>query len=328
MTSETVAVLGAGAWGTALATMLAKNGRDVVLWGRDRQALERIAAAGRNEAYLPGIDLASGLKLEHDLDTTLTAARTVLLVTPAQSVGEMARRFAAVLDPAVPVILCAKGIDRTTGKLPATMFRDACPDNPVGALSGPSFATDVARGLPTAVTLGAGDMGIARDLARLVSTPAFRVYASDDLTGVELGGALKNVIALAIGVCRGMGLGASAEAALVARGFAELSRLSVRLGARAETLMGLSGLGDLVLTCSSTQSRNFSYGIALGRMEPTAGLPLAEGALTAPVALELARRNGVECPVIGTVAALVSGTMTPRMAVEALLNRPLKNETD
>lgn len=328
MTSGRIAVLGAGAWGTALASMLAATGNTTVLWGRDGTALHEIGRTRVNAAYLPGIVLDPALQVEPDLSAAVGSADAILLVTPAQTVQAMAGLLASILRPAIPVVLCAKGIDRETGWLPARTFASACPDNPLAALSGPSFATDVARGLPTAVTLGARDTELAGQLARRLSTPSFRVYASNDITGVELGGALKNVVALAAGVCRGLGLGASAEAALVARGFAELSRLATSLGARPETLMGLSGLGDLVLTCSSTQSRNFSFGIALGRGETTRGLPLAEGALTAPVALGLARAQGVDCPVIETVSNLVDGAITAREALGMLLARPLRNETD
>ncbi len=326
---ERIAVLGGGAWGTALACVTARNGHETLLWARDSMTVDSINTRHENPAYLPGISLPEGLRATDDLQLA-AGAGIVLLVTPAQSVGEMAVNIANHLYAYVPVILCAKGINRQTGKLPAETVGECLPANPVAALSGPSFATDVASHLPTAVTLAARDIGLAQSLAAILSGPMFRVYASDDIRGVELGGALKNVIALAVGVCRGMGLGASAEAALVARGFAELTRLATAMGGRGETLMGLSGLGDLVLTCSSPQSRNFSYGMALGKAGTVSALPgnlpLAEGALTASIARNLSRKHAIDAPVIETVAELLDGTIAARDALTALLSRPLKRE--
>lgn len=323
-----IAVLGAGAWGTALACVQARKGHQVTLWGRDARHLAEIGKQGENARYLPGIALPEELQTEADLRAVLKEADIVLSVTPAQSVGEMASQMKDAIDPSTPVILCAKGIDRTTGRLPAETLAAEMPGQSVAALSGPSFAHDVARDLPTAVTLAHENGETARMLARAVSGTSFRVYDSTDLRGVELGGALKNVIALAVGVCRGMKLGASAEAALVARGFAEISRLARALGARPNTLMGLSGLGDLVLTCSGSQSRNFSFGLALGEGRSTASLPLAEGALTAAIASRLADERAVEAPVITTVANLVDGVVSPAQALRDLLARPLKSESE
>jgi glycerol-3-phosphate dehydrogenase (NAD(P)+) len=228
-----------------------------------------------------------------------------------------------------PVIVStAKGIDAGTGRLPGQLLAEALPGLDVAALSGPSFAIDVARGLPTAVTIAAGRIETAAELSRQLSAGTFRCYASDDLAGVELGGALKNVLALAVGAARGMKLGASAEAALIARGFAEMSRLAIALGARPQTLTGLSGLGDLVLTCSQAQSRNLSYGVALGAGENLEGRPLAEGVFTARIAAEIAASNGVAAPIIATVADVLDRSLTPREAVIRLLERPLKSETE
>ncbi len=323
-----IAILGTGAWGTALASVVARNGHDAILWGRDDSIIRSINQDHRNGKYLPGIDLPPSLMATADLNTTLADADLLLVVTPAQTVRNIGELVAGQLDSNIPIVVCAKGIDRETGLLPAETLSTLFRYNPVAALSGPSFAVDVARNLPTAVTLACNNRDMAKTLAFRLSGPAFRVYASDDLKGVELGGALKNVIALAIGVCRGLNLGASAEAALIARGFAELNRLAVALGARPETLMGLSGLGDLVLTCSSPQSRNFSYGIALGQGRDTSALPLAEGALTASVAAGLADRYGIDCPIIKTVVTLLEGEITASQAVTTLLSRPLKSESE
>lgn len=328
----TITIIGAGAWGTALACVCARNGHVTRLWGRDSAVIEAVSERRGNPRYLPGITLPENIQATTELDRALDRTGVVLLVTPAQTVGTMAVEMASQLDTGTPIVLCAKGINRESGKLPAQTVQDCLPGNPVAALSGPSFATDVARNLPTAVTLAADEPALARQLARTISGPSFRVYASGDLTGVELGGALKNVIALAVGVCRGMELGASAEAALIARGFAELTRLAVALGANPETLMGLSGLGDLVLTCSSPQSRNFAFGMALGSHGSASSIPrdmpLAEGALTASVAARLAGEHRIETPVIDKVASLVDGDITAGEALDALLSRPLKSEQE
>ena len=274
MTSDQkrIGIIGAGAWGTALACVTTRNGHHTLLWGRDSETIRAINERHENTTYLPVIRLPDGLTATTDLKAVAHHAEILLLVTPAQTIGDMAKEIKPHIAETVPLVLCAKGINRENGKLPAQTAVGFFPNNPLAALSGPSFASDVANNLPTAVTLAANEMQLAEALSKDLSGPAFRVYASDDLLGVELGGALKNVIALAVGVCRGMGLGASAEAALVARGFAELNRLATALGAKPATLMGLSGLGDLVLTCSSEQSRNFAYGMALGKGSITSKL--------------------------------------------------------
>ncbi len=228
----------------------------------------------------------------------------------------------------MPLVLCAKGIERDTGRLLSGIAAEACPDNPAATLSGPSFATDVARGMPTAVVVAAPDETMAADLAALLSTRAFRCYSTGDQVGVEIGGALKNVLAIASGAALGAGLGASAQAALVTRGFVELRRIGAAYGALPETLMGLSGLGDLVLTCASAQSRNFAYGLALGRGEPLANRPLAEGVATAAIAVRIAKEKGVEAPIIAATAMILDGRLTIAEAVESLMSRPLKAEAD
>lgn len=320
-----IAVIGAGAWGSALANLTARRGHETVLWSRNKHVIAAINSRHENPAYLPGITLNSGLRATAKLTDALDDASIILLVTPAQTMAQMAQAVETAADDSM-VIACAKGIDRKTGLLPTETLAKVLGRAQIAALSGPSFAHDVARDLPTAVTLAAENLERARLLAELLSDNAFRVYASDDLKGVELGGALKNVIALAVGVCRGMQLGASAEAALIARGFAEMRRLATALGGRPETLMGLSGLGDLVLTCSGDQSRNFSFGLALGKGEDTTNLKLAEGAFTSEIAQKLAVQNGVDCPIISTAHRLNQRELTPREALEQLLTRPLKPE--
>lgn len=322
------AVVGAGSWGTALALAAARAGCAVTLWGRDGAQMQAMALSRRNARYLPEVELPASIRPTSD-PRALRDADFTLLVTPAQSLRAVAGALAGVLGADAPVVLCAKGIERGTGALMSEVAREALPGHPVAALSGPSFAQDVGRGLPTAVTLAAQDEGLARVLAEAIGSSSFRLYHTSDLIGVELGGAAKNVLAIACGVAQGRGLGASANAALIARGFAELSRFARAHGARAETLMGLSGLGDLVLTCNSTQSRNFSLGIALGRGEALAQADhgkLAEGAATAPVLIEKARARGVEMPIAEAVAALLAGRIDVARVIEGLMGRPQKAE--
>lgn len=322
------AVVGAGSWGTALALAAARAGREVALWGRDAEQMRAMAATRRNARHLPEVDLPTAIRPTSDPDA-LGEADFVLMVTPAQSLRAVAGALAGALPQGAPVVLCAKGIERGSGALMSDVAGDALPGRPVAALSGPSFAQDVGRGLPTAVTLAAQDEGLARALAEALGSSSFRLYHTTDLLGAELGGAAKNVLAIACGVAQGRGLGASANAALIARGFAELSRFARAYGARAETLMGLSGLGDLVLTCNSTQSRNFSLGIALGRGEALAQADhgkLAEGAATAPVLIEKARAKGVEMPIAEAVAALLAGKIDVAGVIEGLMGRPQKAE--
>ena len=322
-----VAVLGGGAWGTALALAMLRAGHSVRLYARDPETVVAIGR-GENPRYLPGIAIAPGIEATGDIKAALAGADCVLAVTPAQA---LRATLAAVKDhmPAgIPLVLCAKGIERDTGALLSAIVEEILPRNPVAALSGPSFATDVARGLPTAVVVAAGDEALATELAARFSAENLRCYSSSDLIGVEIGGALKNVFAIAAGAVTGAGLGASAQAALVTRGFVELRRIGAAFGARPETLMGLSGLGDLLLTCSSAQSRNFAYGLALGQGKALAGLPLAEGVPTAAIAARITAERGIDAPIITAVAAILDGAVTIRQAVTALMTRPLKTETD
>jgi glycerol-3-phosphate dehydrogenase (NAD(P)+) len=322
-----VAVLGGGAWGTALALAMLRAGHDVRLYARDEETVAALRG-GENPRYLPGIAIEPGIAATSDIGAALADADCVLAVAPAQALRAMLTTAKPHMPNGVPLVLCAKGIERDTGALLSAIVADILPGTPVAALSGPSFATDVARGLPTAVVVAARDETLAAELAARFSAQNLRCYSSDDLIGVEIGGALKNVFAIAAGAVTGAGLGASAQAAMVTRGFVELRRIGAAFGAKPETLMGLSGLGDLLLTCSSAQSRNFAYGLALGQGKPLAGLPLAEGVPTAAIAARIATERDIDAPIIAAVSAILDGTITIRQAVSALMTRPLKTETD
>ena len=324
-----VGVIGAGAWGTALAQMLASDGRPVLLWALEADVVETINRDRRNTLYLPSALLHDAIVATGDL-SDLRACEVVLAVTPAQ---HLARTLAGLAAPPRDLVLCSKGIEAGSGQLMNEVARQALPASAVAVLSGPTFAHEVAAGLPTAVTLACseGEAQWAR-LAPAVARPGFRPYYSDDVTGAEIGGAVKNVLAIACGVVEGLGLGQNARAALIARGYAEMLRFGEALGARAETLAGLCGLGDLVLTCSSTSSRNFSLGKALGeggsaRALLADRLTVAEGAHTAPVLLDLARRHAVKMPIVEAVTELLRGA-APGTVVTALLTRPLRAESD
>jgi glycerol-3-phosphate dehydrogenase (NAD(P)+) len=324
-----LAIVGAGAWGTALAAVAAIGPATVTLWAREPEVIEDIVKTRENRRFLPGIKLAAAIRPTSDI-TEAGKADAVLLAAPAQHVRGMLESLAPVLPPHIPVVLCAKGIEIGTGLLLTEILAALLPVAEPGILSGPSFARDVAGGLPTAVTIGARERIAARLLATL-GHGSFRPYLSEDLTGVALGGAAKNVYAIAAGMTQGAGLGESARAAIIARGFAELLRLGAVLGARGETLMGLSGLGDLVLTATSKSSRNYALGLALGQGAALgtvlgAGHPLAEGAPTAPALVARAHRHGVELPVAEAVADVLAGKRDVNQAAERLLARPLKSE--
>ena len=323
-----IAVLGGGAWGTALALAAQRAGCRVTLWMRDAEQAAAINATRENSAYLPGVALPAGLKVSADA-RDIAAAVLIIAAVPAQALRGIVSHIAAHGRPAVPIVVAAKGIEQTSGKFMSDVIGEILPQNPAALLSGPSFATDVARGLPTAVTLAAKDDGLARKIAQVLASPTFRLYHSDDLRGAEIGGAAKNVLAIAAGITAGRGLGASASAALIARGFAELTRFGLAYGARSETLMGLSGLGDLILTCNSAQSRNFSLGLNLGRgMNVSVAMSgkLAEGAYTASVLVKMATAKGVDMPIAMSVDAVLSGHLTIGEAIDALLARPSKAE--
>ena len=321
---QSVAVIGAGAWGTALATVAARAGRSVTLCARNAEHAARIAST-RENPRLAGVLLAPDIVVTSELALS-ARADMVLIATPAQHLRGAVNNLGSHLAKSTPVIACAKGIEHGTHKFMTEVIAEAAPAAKPAILSGPSFADDVARGLPTAVTLAAKDEQLASALVQALGSPTFRPYHSTDVRGVEIGGAAKNVLAIAVGIAIGRKLGASAQAALTTRGFAELVRFGRSLGARGETLTGLSGLGDLILTCSSPQSRNFALGLALGRGEPKPAGKLAEGEFTAPVLIEVAASQNIEMPVSLAVAAILAGRTTIDAAIEGLLTRPFKAE--
>jgi glycerol-3-phosphate dehydrogenase (NAD(P)+) len=327
MTINRIAVLGGGAWGTALAQTCARAGRAVTLWEHELGNAEHLATK-RESSFLPGVRLDDTIKVTRDLGEA-ARAEAILLVVPAQVLRAVATSLAPLIAERTPLIACAKGIEHGTHKFMTEIVAECAPNAVPAILSGPSFAADVARGLPTAVTIAASDASVAQVLAQAMNSGTFRPYHSSDVRGVELGGATKNVLAIAAGIVTGRGLGASALAAMTTRGFAELVRFGKAFGARTETMMGLSGLGDLILTCSTPQSRNFSFGVALGNDEKpstAAHGKLAEGVFTAPVLLEMAREKNVEMPISAAVAAVLAEKMSVDKAIESLLTRPLKSE--
>jgi len=323
MNIQHISVLGGGAWGTALAQTCARAGRSVMLWEHEPGNAAQLETK-RESKFLPGVRLDDGIKTTRDL-AEAAKADALLLVVPAQAMRSVCTALTKLLRDGTPVITCAKGIEHGTHKFMTEVIAECAPQAVPAILSGPSFAADVARGLPTAVTLAAADAKIAGALAKAMASASFRPYHSTDIRGVEIGGAIKNVLAIASGIVTGRGLGASASAALTTRGFAELVRFGKAFGAKPATMMGLSGLGDLILTCSSPQSRNFSFGVALGKNEKPGG-NLAEGAFTAPVLLEMAHEKKVDMPISSAVAALLAGQMNVDEAIESLLTRPIKSE--
>lgn len=320
-----IGVIGGGAWGSALAQVAARGG-EVLLWAREPEVVTTINADHANPLFLPGVPLSPAIRATGAL-ADLAGVDALLVVAPAQHVG---RVLAETPVGATPLVMCAKGIEAGSRRLVGEVAHAAHPDAPIAVLSGPTFAHEVAAGLPTAVTLACEDAVLQARLAERLAGPAFRPYASSDVVGAEIGGAVKNVLAIACGVVEGAGLGQNARAALIARGFAEMTRFGLARGARAETLAGLSGLGDLVLTCSSTSSRNFSLGVGLGRGEKAADLladrrTVAEGAFTAPVLIEAAREAGVDMPIVEAVCRLLDGADV-RAVTRDLLARPLRDE--
>ncbi len=324
---SSIGVVGAGAWGTALALAASRAGREVVLWARDGATVDAITAT-REAPRLPGIALPATITPTASL-ARVASCRALILAVPTQTQREVLEALTLVLPAGKPVISAAKGIERATGQFVTEVILDACPGAVPAILSGPSFAEDVARGLPTAVTLAAQDPFLAQALAEALSSPAFRIYHGGDVRGVEIGGAAKNVLAIAAGITVGMGLGESARAALVARGFAEIRRFASAYGAQGDTLMGLSGLGDLVLTCGSAQSRNFTFGQALGQgkdIDQASGGKLTEGAFTAKVLSEMAQARAIDMPIAAGISAILAGRAGVREAVAELLARPVKAE--
>lgn len=331
MTDEpAIGVIGAGAWGTALATMLAADGTPVALWARDRAVVEEIVTSRSNERYLPGAHLARDISATNDL-ARMAHLPVLLVVCPAQHVGEVLSGLPVGRTPR-DLVLCAKGIEAGTGRLMPEVARAVCPGDALAVLSGPTFAREVAMGLPTAVTLACeGGQAQWKRLSAVLARPAFRPYYTDDIVGAEIGGAVKNVLAIACGVVEGLALGENARAALIARGYAEMARFGAMMGARMETLSGLSGMGDLVLTCASRASRNYALGYALGQGQTveqalTGKATVAEGSHTAPVLDALARKAGVSMPIVEAVCRLLTGEAPAHAVVTDLLARPLKAE--
>jgi glycerol-3-phosphate dehydrogenase (NAD(P)+) len=323
-----VGIIGGGAWGTALAAVMAQVHDKVLLWAREEDVVRSVNTQQENAVFLPGTALSAKIEATADL-ARMGECDALLIVTPAQHVRTT---LTALPDTRAPLILCAKGIEADTQMLVSDVAAQVRPHNPLAVLSGPTFAHEVAAGKPTAVTLATANQSLGAALMRAIATPSFRPYWTDDVVGAEIGGAVKNVLAIACGVVDGAGLGLNARAALIARGFAEMQRYGLARGAKAETLAGLSGLGDLVLTCSSENSRNFSLGRGLGKGQSSEILlvdrkTVAEGAFTAPVLLRSAAGLGVEMPIVTAVCALLAGTATVDAVVAELLARPLKSES-
>lgn len=318
-----IGVLGAGAFGTALAVALAREGRPVVLWSRSAEAAGRIDQARENAAHLPGVALPAALRVSAALQD-LRGSGAILLAVPAQATADLLSAVGADLPPC-PIVLCAKGIERGTWCLQTEILEAALPGREAAVLTGPGFAGEIGRGLPTALTLAAADEAAGTALQAMLATPRLRLYRLTDTRGAQIGGALKNVVAIACGMAAGAGLGESARAALMTRGFAEMLRLALALGARAETLTGLSGLGDLALTCTSARSRNFALGQALGEGRAP-DRATTEGVETARAACDLGRAQGVDLPIAAAVAQVLAGETGVDGAMEALLTRPLRAE--
>jgi glycerol-3-phosphate dehydrogenase (NAD(P)+) len=325
-----IGIIGAGAWGTALATTIRRAGRDVLLWALEPEVADAVNRTHANPFYLPGVALDAGVRATADA-AQAAAADAVLLVTPAQHLRAVCRRLAAEWRPGVAAVICAKGIENASGALMSEVVAEELPQAAVAVLSGPTFGIEVARGLPTAVTLACGDADLGLNLAAALGTATFRPYLSTDLVGAQVGGAVKNVLAIACGIVEGRGLGDNARAALVTRGLAEMMRFAVAKGGRAETLMGLSGLGDLMLTASSTQSRNYSLGLALGQGRALAEVlgtrnSVTEGVWTAGIVVEAAHRLSIEMPICATVDAVINRGVGLDDAIKALLSRPFRAE--
>lgn len=320
-------IIGGGAWGTALAQVASQGGDELLLWAFEPEVVEAINRRHENPLFLPDVALNRSIRATGELGE-LAQCDTLLAVAPAQHMRSVLEQ-SPVADK--PLVLCAKGIEEGTGKLLHQVAREACPGASIAVLSGPTFAHEVARGLPTAVTLAGDDFALAERLRARIARPAFRIYVSDDVAGAEIGGAVKNVLAIACGVVDGKGLGQNARAALIARGFAEMSRFGLACGAKKETLAGLSGLGDLVLTCSSTSSRNYSLGVGIGQGRLAAELlsnrrTVAEGAFTAPVLARISRERGVDMPIVNAVDALIAGRADVGQVLDELLSRPPRAE--
>lgn len=327
---KNITVVGAGAWGTALAQVASLDGGNVTLLARDAAQVETINKHHENKAYLPGRALAQNIQAQLGFDS-LYGPDLVLMVAPAQKTREVLRKIGADALKNIPVVLCAKGLEAGTLARQSEILREMAPDAIPFVLSGPSFADDMVAGRPTAVTLAGCDQKMGDEIAQKLSGPSFRLYGSPDVVGVELAGALKNIYALACGAVEGAGLGMSARAALIARGFAEMSRLVAAMGGDVSTLAGLAGLGDLTLSCTSEQSRNYQFGLRLGAGETVeqikaSGAKLAEGVMSAPVGHAMAQKHGVDTPLIDAVNLLLVGEVRIETILAGLMSRPLKRE--
>jgi len=323
-------IVGGGAWGTALACVGRRAGCEVVLWAREPEVVDEINRAQRNTAFLSGIPLAPGILATGEL-AEVAVCDPILLVAPAQHMRQLSAALAGHLKVPTPLVICAKGIETATGQLMSEVLGQTCPGYPLAVLSGPTFAAEVAEGLPTAVTLACGDNSLGERLVAILGLPEFRPYYSDDIVGAQIGGAVKNVLAIACGLVDGLELGENARASLITRGLAEMTRFALARGARRETLSGLSGLGDLILTCSSAQSRNFSLGRALGEGQAASDVldsrrSVAEGYFTAEVLGRLARDGGIDMPITAAVAAILHEEAGVEEVVRALLGRAFKKE--
>ena len=332
MQLQTIGIVGGGAWGTALATVARRAGRDVVLWAHEPETVAAINDTHTNPAYLPGVDLDPAIQATTQIGK-VADCDAVLIVSPAQHLRDVLGMLRPHMRSGQPLVLCCKGIEQTTGLLMSQVTTDVLPDATIAVLSGPSFAAEVARKLPVAVTLATSAEDLGSALSHALGSRTFRCYWSGDVVGAEIGGAVKNVYAIAAGIVVGKELGNSAQAGLITRSFAEMARFGVALGAALETLIGLSGLGDLVLTCGSEQSRNMSLGVALGRGATTAEvlserLSVTEGVATAQAMVEIARGRGIELPIAEEVHAIVSGETSVEAAIGELLSRPLRPETE
>lgn len=325
-----IGVVGGGAWGTALATVAARAQLDVRLWALEEDVVDAINTGHENTTFLPGVALDEAITATNTL-ADMADRDAILLVTPAQALRDVAGKLCRHVGPERPLIICSKGIERGSAQMMTDVLSEVSPNTNMLVLSGPSFAADVARGLPTAVTLAGRDLEHGKAIAGALSSPTFRPYLSGDMVGAQVGGAIKNVLAIACGIVDGKGLGASARAALTTRGFAELVRFGTALGAQAETLNGLSGLGDLILTCTSAQSRNMSLGMALGQGRTAAQVlqnrtSISEGAYTAGVVVEMASKLGIEMPICAAVHEIIDGATDVDSAIEKLLTRPIRAE--
>lgn len=332
MNIQKLGIAGGGAWGTALATIARRAGRDVLIWAREQETVASINDNHCNAMFLPDVTLDPGIKATAALDD-MGACDAVLVVSPAQHLRGIAEALAPSIGEGQPLVICSKGIERETGLLMSQIAADLLPEAMLAVLSGPSFAGEVARGLPAAVTLATAEEDHGRQLSHALSTPTFRCYWSGDVVGAEIGGAVKNVYAIAAGIVVGKALGKSAQAGLITRAFAEMARFGVAFGAKLETLIGLSGLGDLVLTCGSEQSRNMSLGVALGQGETlekvlASRIAVTEGVATASAMVEIAKARAIELPIAEAVHAVITEAASVDEAIGALLSRPLRSEIE